>query len=95
LLGDAELDEGAVWEALNDPAVPRMGELLWVVDYNRQSLDQVVRCTTGTHTHWPSSLGLEVMRFSELVSVSSVSRRVSTPHTGCTAATSNQSSTPH
>jgi len=42
LLGDAELDEGAIWEALVDPAVPQLGELLWVVDLNRQSLDRVV-----------------------------------------------------
>jgi pyruvate dehydrogenase E1 component len=42
LIGDAELDEGAVWEALVDPVVPRFGELLWVVDLNRQSLDRVV-----------------------------------------------------
>ena len=42
LLGDAELDEGAVWEAVVDPLVAKMGELLWVVDLNRQSLDRVV-----------------------------------------------------
>jgi pyruvate dehydrogenase E1 component len=42
LVGDAELDEGAVWEALVDPMVPRLGELLWIVDLNRQSLDRVV-----------------------------------------------------
>lgn len=42
LVGDAELDEGAVWEALVDPMVPRLGEVLWVVDLNRQSLDRVV-----------------------------------------------------
>ena len=42
LLGDAELDEGAIWEAVADPAVAKMGELLWVVDLNRQSLDRVV-----------------------------------------------------
>ncbi len=42
LLGDAELDEGAVWEAVADPMVPRLGEVLWVVDLNRQSLDRVV-----------------------------------------------------
>jgi pyruvate dehydrogenase E1 component len=42
LLGDAELDEGAVWEAIADPAVARLGEVLWVVDVNRQSLDRVV-----------------------------------------------------
>ena len=42
LLGDAELDEGAVWEAIADPMVASLGELMWVVDLNRQSLDRVV-----------------------------------------------------
>jgi pyruvate dehydrogenase E1 component len=42
LLGDAELDEGAIWEAVADPKVAHLGELLWVVDLNRQSLDRVV-----------------------------------------------------
>ena len=42
LLGDAELDEGAVWEAVADPSVAKLGEVLWVVDLNRQSLDRVV-----------------------------------------------------
>ncbi len=42
LLGDAELDEGAIWEAVADPSVAGLGELLWIVDLNRQSLDRVV-----------------------------------------------------
>lgn len=42
LLGDAELDEGAIWEAVADPTVANLGELLWIVDLNRQSLDRVV-----------------------------------------------------
>ncbi len=42
LLGDAELDEGAVWEAVVDPGVAELGEIVWVVDVNRQSLDRVV-----------------------------------------------------
>ncbi|HEY6776686.1 MAG TPA: hypothetical protein VI122_09270 [Thermoleophilaceae bacterium] len=42
LLGDAELDEGAVWEAIADPSVAKLGEVLWVIDLNRQSLDRVV-----------------------------------------------------
>jgi pyruvate dehydrogenase E1 component len=42
LLGDAELDEGACWEAIVDPVVAHLGEVLWVVDLNRQSLDRVV-----------------------------------------------------
>ncbi|GAB89746.1 transketolase-like TK C-terminal-containing protein [Gordonia rhizosphera] len=42
LVGDAELDEGAVWEAILDPSVPELGEIVWIVDLNRQSLDRVV-----------------------------------------------------
>ncbi|HEV3380456.1 MAG TPA: pyruvate dehydrogenase [Trebonia sp.] len=42
LVGDAELDEGAVWEAVMDPAVAELGEITWIVDLNRQSLDRVV-----------------------------------------------------
>ncbi len=42
LVGDAELDEGACWEAIVDPMVPNMGDVMWVVDMNRQSLDRVV-----------------------------------------------------
>lgn len=42
LLGDAELDEGAIWEAIVDPMAPALGELMWVVDLNRQSLDRIV-----------------------------------------------------
>ena len=42
LVGDAELDEGACWEAIVDPLVSALGEVLWVIDVNRQSLDRVV-----------------------------------------------------
>jgi pyruvate dehydrogenase E1 component len=42
LVGDAELDEGACWEAVFDPMVSELGEVVWIVDYNRQSLDRVV-----------------------------------------------------
>jgi pyruvate dehydrogenase E1 component len=42
LLGDAELDEGAVWEAVLDPMVAELGEVVWIVDLNRQSLDRIV-----------------------------------------------------
>jgi pyruvate dehydrogenase E1 component len=42
LLGDAELDEGACWEAILDPMVTELGEVVWIVDLNRQSLDRVV-----------------------------------------------------
>jgi pyruvate dehydrogenase E1 component len=42
LVGDAELDEGACWEAVLDPMVAELGEVVWIVDLNRQSLDRVV-----------------------------------------------------
>src|SRR5271169_4090745 len=42
LIGDAELDEGNIWEAVADPATDGLGEVLWIVDMNRQSLDRVV-----------------------------------------------------
>ena len=42
LAGDAELDEGNVWEAIADPALQGLGNVMWVVDTNRQSLDRVV-----------------------------------------------------
>jgi len=37
LVGDAELDEDAVWEAVLDPGVAELGEVVWIVDLNRQS----------------------------------------------------------
>jgi pyruvate dehydrogenase E1 component len=42
MVGDAELDEGNVWEALAEEPLRRLGNLLWIVDVNRQSLDRVV-----------------------------------------------------
>ncbi len=42
LLGDAELDEGNLWEAVFEPSTRRLGNALWIVDLNRQSLDRVV-----------------------------------------------------
>ena len=42
LLGDAELDEGNIWEALADPLTRGLGNVLWIVDLNRQSLDRVI-----------------------------------------------------
>ena len=42
LIGDAELDEGNVWEAVADPATDGLGKVMWVVDFNRQSLDRVI-----------------------------------------------------
>jgi len=42
LLGDAELDEGNVYEALLEGAKQNVRNCWWVIDYNRQSLDAVV-----------------------------------------------------
>ncbi len=42
LVGDAELDEGNIWEAIGDAATAGLDDVLWVVDLNRQSLDRVV-----------------------------------------------------
>jgi len=42
LVGDAELDEGNVFEALLEGWKHDVRNLWWVVDYNRQSLDAVV-----------------------------------------------------
>ena len=42
LLGDAELDEGSVWEAISEPAMGDIANVLWVVDLNRQSLDRII-----------------------------------------------------
>jgi pyruvate dehydrogenase E1 component len=44
LIGDAELDEGNVWEAISDETIrgTRLGNVLWIVDLNRQSLDRVI-----------------------------------------------------
>jgi pyruvate dehydrogenase E1 component len=42
IVGDAELDEGNVAEALAEEIVGRLSNVLWIVDVNRQSLDRVV-----------------------------------------------------
>ena len=43
LLGDAELDEGNIFEALLEGWKQNLRNCWWIVDYNRQSLDAVVR----------------------------------------------------
>jgi pyruvate dehydrogenase E1 component len=42
VVGDAELDEGNVWEALLEDALRDLPSVLWIVDLNRQSLDRIV-----------------------------------------------------
>jgi pyruvate dehydrogenase E1 component len=42
LIGDAELDEGNVWETVAEEAIRGLGNVIWIVDLNRQSLDRVI-----------------------------------------------------
>jgi len=42
LMGDAELDEGNIFEALLEGWKHEVRNLWWIIDYNRQSLDGVV-----------------------------------------------------
>jgi pyruvate dehydrogenase E1 component len=43
LVGDAELDEGNIYECLQEGWKHDLRNTWWVIDYNRQSLDGVVR----------------------------------------------------
>src|SRR6201747_1404235 len=43
LIGDAEMDEGNIFEALLEGWKHGLRNCWWIVDYNRQSLDAVVR----------------------------------------------------
>lgn len=42
IIGDAELDEGNIWEAIIEEALAPVSNCLWIVDLNRQSLDRVI-----------------------------------------------------
>jgi pyruvate dehydrogenase E1 component len=42
LIGDAELDEGNVWETVAEEAIQGLNNVIWIVDLNRQSLDRVI-----------------------------------------------------
>lgn len=55
-IGDAELDQGSVWEAVAEPALDGLSRCVWVVDLNRQSLDRIVP-------------GIRVQRFREMFDV--------------------------
>ena len=62
LLGDAELDEGNIYEALLEFWKHGLRNCWWVIDYNRQSLDSVVSDRLfQKHTEVFSSLGWEVV----------------------------------
>ena len=43
LVGDAELDEGNVYECLQEGWKQDIRNVWWIIDYNRQSLDGIVR----------------------------------------------------
>jgi len=43
LLGDAEMDEGNIFEALLEGWKQGLRNCWWIIDYNRQSLDAVIR----------------------------------------------------
>ena len=50
LIGDAELDEGNIYEALLEGWKHGLRNCWWIIDYNRQSLDAVVREGLGSAT---------------------------------------------
>ena len=43
LVGDAEMDEGNIFEALLEGWKHGLRNTWWIIDYNRQSLDAVIR----------------------------------------------------
>jgi pyruvate dehydrogenase E1 component len=49
LVGDAELDEGNVFEALLEGWKHDVRNVWWVIDYNRQSLDHVIEDRLSQH----------------------------------------------
>lgn len=62
LLGDAELDEGNLWEAVLEPQTRGLGNALWLVDLNRQSLDRVVPVIkAGALEHQFEAAGWQVL----------------------------------
>ncbi len=62
MVGDAELDEGNVWEALGEEVVRELGDVLWIVDLNRQSLDRIAPDSRrGQLNGWFSAAGWRVI----------------------------------
>ena len=62
LVGDAELDEGNVYEALLEGWKHDVRNVWWVVDYNRQSLDSVITDRLfGRFSRLFSSMGWRVV----------------------------------
>ncbi len=48
IVGDAELDEGNIPEALGEASSYQLENLWWIVDFNRQSLDRVMPESTAS-----------------------------------------------
>jgi pyruvate dehydrogenase E1 component len=51
LVGDAEIDEGSVTEALGEARVYELDNLWWIIDFNRQSLDFIAPEGRAIETH--------------------------------------------
>jgi pyruvate dehydrogenase E1 component len=49
LIGDAELDEGNIWEAVAEEALRGLSNVIWIIDLNRQSLDRVIPGVRAAH----------------------------------------------
>jgi pyruvate dehydrogenase E1 component len=49
LIGDAELDEGNIWETVAEEAIRGLDNVIWVIDLNRQSLDRVIPGVRAGH----------------------------------------------
>src|SRR5262245_55741030 len=62
MVGDAELDEGNVWEAVAEEAIGELGTVLWIVDLNRQSLDRIAPDSRRRQfAQWFAAAGWEVI----------------------------------
>ena len=57
LVGDAELDEGNIFEAMLEGWKRGLRNLWWVIDYNRQSLDAVTGIAVGRYERCSTSAG--------------------------------------
>ncbi|MBL8893360.1 MAG: transketolase [Rhizobiales bacterium] len=61
LAGDAELDEGNIYEALIEGWKHQLKNTWWIIDYNRQSLDAIIQTPlTGKLTTVFENMGWEV-----------------------------------
>src|SRR5215213_9765849 len=49
LIGDAELDEGNIWETVAEEAIRGLDNVIWIIDLNRQSLDRVIPGVRAGH----------------------------------------------